>query len=276
MTPPSPDQDSMNETAETFLDSVSPGRLNGIRFDETHLPGDAIAFEFSGIHEGYVLVLATDGTGVIFCKGKNGWTPTDYFFHEADMAAMKELADGERDDAVYAFFAEEVNPRLGDPFVLDGEILKDSGHFTCGSETEIKRLGRLIVQSEPAFLASRDSVVICFEGLTDEDKQASNIESIRTWSITGIEPTPRLNALMQIAEEINEFHGTDYYYNDGPEGRRSGHTAVRASIEVTVAPISGHEALAALDELKSVLEQYGISYDDISRDIMAPETSDSR
>lgn len=230
------------------------------------MPLDAVSYAFCGIHEDTLLVLAADGTGILFDTA-NGWRPTDYFSHEADVMALKSLPDDERSDAIRDFFAEHVNPNFADPLFLDGTPPTNSTHFPCGSREELETLARLIIQSDPSFAACRDAAIVSFDGLMEEDEEASNIDALRTWSLTGLEPTPRIEALMQIAEEINEFHGTVYFYNDSDPRRTSGCTTERACINVTVEPTSGHEAIAALEDLKSALAKHGISYDDVVTDL---------
>lgn len=246
----------MPET-QTFLDRVRSAVMNGIRFDEAIMPEDAVSLRLQGRNEHSILVLAADGTGIVFFCRENRWTPTDYFSHEGDIATMKALPDEERDDAILAFFAKHVNPHLGDPLLLEDDVLADSSYFVCGSAAELIRLATLIVQTEPGFVSAGRKAEVRFYGLLEEDDMASNIDAVRTWHITGIEPTQRLKDLMEIAQDLNEFHGTSYYYNDGRAERMSGYTAERNTIHIAIEPPSGHEAMTLHQQLRDALASQG-------------------
>ena len=204
-----------------------------------------VTFDFESIY----VVFRADGIGII---KEDSWY--EFFEHELDLEEVRRESEGDEDaisDSLQDHFHEQIGPQMEDPF-FDSSSEDCALYFEIGSETELERLMKLFILTEPGIEAQEDEEVRLYaamEGtdpcLGDEDCYCSE----------------RLNQLAEIALSENRPVGWSFEYNDGAVNRRSGYSEQAECLTWNIGEIleesSARERMAARRELRKYLEARG-------------------
>lgn len=214
-------------------------------------------FMWSGIDH-YTIVFHSGGLGYVMYRDNEDGPYCgieEVFDHQLDFDAVSRIADpDEQDEEIRIYFTDHVNPQLEDRFFLDGEEPEDRDlEFLCGSEEELIKATRLVVDSDPDM--RKNSQKIVYLAGDDDTTPLICIES------SDCELSERAEFLCARIAGLNHFAGHAYEYNDGARDRANGWCLVEYTVAVETEPVSAHRALAAKEELRSYLASKGLMND---------------
>ena len=211
-------------------------------------------------HQCAFLCFAPDGTG--FAIDYTEERLVDFRWQDVTRMTWTELRSADPEalrPLCNVVFNTLVHPRLTNPYI-DPATLKEIPHeFISGSESELRRLTTLIVQSDAELFADNDTPVTIVYRAQTPNKRAYMMKALRGdedsyYDETVTERPGRLQSLCDLALRLNTFTGVKWEtWVDAPN--RLGHYQKQVQqARITVQPPSAHERAEALLSLSDWLE----------------------
>ena len=140
-------------------------------------------------------------------------------------------------------FETRINPFLENPYIYPANLANIPHTFETGSETELRYLTTMIVQSEPGLYAECDApITVIYRAKTPTKRGYMQAVLQEEESVV----SGRLQSLCDLALRLNTFTGLQHQSGKDNDNRlRSFHKKVH-QIEVAVPPPSAHECAESL------------------------------
>ncbi len=204
-----------------------------------------VGFGFESIQ----VVFRADRVGVI--KEDSHY---EFFEHDLDLEEVRRDCEDDKDaidDFLQDHFEEQISSQMEDPF-FDPAGEGCELYFDVGSQSELERLMKLFILTEPDIEAHEDEDVRVYAAAEGTDPYLESSDGYHS---------KRLEELAGLALSENRPVGWTFEYNDGAHGRRSGYDEYPESLTWNINEIleesSAREKMAARRELRKWLEARG-------------------
>ncbi len=227
---------------------VSGSLIERIGFVSSQIPHLAAtgAFGLESLH----IIFRADGVGVII---EDSWY--EFFEHELDLEQVRRDCEEDEDaigDHLRDHFHEQISLQMEDPF-FDPSGEGCELHFEMGSHSELERLMKLFILTEPDIEAHDDEEVRLYAAADGTDPYLEDSDCYHS---------ERLEGLAESALSENRPVGWSFEYNDGAYNRRSGYSEQAECLTWKIGEIleesSAREKMAARRELRKWLEARGL------------------
>jgi hypothetical protein len=228
-------------------DGAGGSLVDRIGFVNSNIPHLAATIGFGS--DGFEAVFRADGIGVI---KEDSWY--EFFEHDLNLEEVRRNCNNDRDainDFLRDHFNEHISPEMEDPF-FDPSGEDCELYFETGSKSELERLMRLFILTEPDIEACEDEQVRLYAGMEVTEPHLECSDGYFS---------ERLEALTEIVLSENRPVGWTWEYNDGAYNRRSGYDVFAESLTWNIREIieqaPAREKMAARRDLRRWLEERG-------------------
>jgi hypothetical protein len=226
---------------------VSGSLIDRIGFVNSNIPHLAATIGFGS--DSFEVIFRADGIGII---KEDSWY--EFFEHELDLQKVRRDCENDRDainDFLQDHFNEHIGPQMEDPF-FDPSGEDCELYFETGSKSELERLMRLFILTEPDIEAHEDEEVRLYAAIEDTEPHLERSDCYFS---------ERLEALAEIALSENRPVGWAWEYNDGAYNRRSGYDMFAECLTWNIGEVieqsPAREKMAARRNLRKWLEARG-------------------